>query len=60
MIPMQGLALEEDRSKHRKDDQSNHFLNHLQLHEGKRTTIFHKTDAIGWNLEKVLKKGDRP
>ena len=55
VIPMQSLALEEDRSKYGKDNQRNHFLNHLQLHKGERTSILYKTDSVGGNLEKVLR-----
>jgi hypothetical protein len=45
MIPMQRLALEEHRSEHGKDNQRNHFLNHLELHQRERTSVLHKTDA---------------
>ena len=57
MIPMQRLALEEHRSEHGKDNQHNHFLNHLELHQRERTSVLHKADAVGRNLEKVFKEG---
>ena len=60
VIPMQGFALEEDRSENGKDNQGNHLLNDLQLHEGERTSVFCKTDTVCGNLEKVLEKGNRP
>ena len=55
MIPMQGLTLEEDGRKYGKDNQGNYLLNDLQLHKRERTSVFHKTNAVCWNLEKVLR-----
>ena len=55
VIPMQGFALEENRCKHGKDNQRNHFLHHLELHQRERATVFHKTDAIGRHLKHVLR-----
>ena len=60
MIPMQGLALEEDSRKYGKDNQGDYLLDDLQLHQCERTSILHETDSVGGNLEKVLEKGDRP
>ena len=60
MIPMQGLALEEDGRKYGKDNQGNYLLDDLQLHKRERASVFHKTNAVCWNLEKVLEKGNRP
>ena len=55
VIPMQGFALEEDRSKYGKDNQGDNFLNDLKLHQCERATIFGKTDAVCRNLKKVFR-----
>lgn len=33
MIPMQRFPLEKNRCEHRKDNQSDYFLNHFELHQ---------------------------
>ena len=52
---MQRFTLKENRRKHGKDNQGDYLLDDLQLHKRERTSVFHKTNAVCWNLEKVLR-----
>lgn len=56
MIPVQTLAFEQYRGEYRKDNKRHHLLNNLQLHQRKWAAIADEPDAIGWNLERILKK----
>ena len=60
MIPVQGLALEEDGGEDGEDDEGDDFLDDLELHEGERTAVAVKADAVGRNLAHVFKEGDAP
>jgi hypothetical protein len=60
VIPMQRLAFEEYGGKYRKDNQRNHFLYHLELHQRKWASIAGKTDAVGWHLTSILEQSDTP
>lgn len=50
MVPVQSFSLKENGGKNSKYDQSNHFLNHFQLHQREWTAIPDKAYAICWNL----------
>ena len=52
---MQGFALEEYGSEYGKDNQSNHLLHNLELHECKRASIIYKTNTIGWHLKHIFR-----
>lgn len=46
MVPVQSFSLKENGGKNSKYDQSNHFLNHFQLHQREWTAIPDKADTI--------------
>ena len=60
MIPVQSLSLKEDIGDDGEDDKRYAFLNHLELHQIKRSAIIHETDAIGWHLTAILEEGNSP
>ena len=59
MVPLKALLKNHHREDH-KDGQCNSLLYGFELHQAKRTTIILKPDAVGWNLEQVLKEGKPP
>lgn len=46
MVPVQCFSLKENSGKNSKYNQSNHFLNHFQLHQRERAAIPDKADTI--------------
>lgn len=60
VVPVQVLAWEEDVGYNGKHDQTDAFLNHLELYEGEWASIAIITYAIGWNLTAVFQECDRP
>ena len=60
MIPFKRFIFKEKHCKYGKNKQRNYFLYNFQLKQGKRTTIFSKTNSISWNLKDVLKQGKSP
>ena len=59
MIPTQ-LHMESNGRETDKDQQRDHFLNHLQLHQRERSSIAFKTDSVGRHLQAVFEKRDTP
>lgn len=60
VIPLEGDTFEEKHGENNKDRQRDHFLNHFQLHQGKRSPVSDEPQAICGNLGTVLEKGDTP
>lgn len=52
--------MESQRTKKHKDDERNHLLDDLELHQTKGTAIADKADAIGRHLEAILEESDTP
>ena len=60
MVPVEVLTLEKKVGNNGEYHQRNHFLNHLQLHQGEWAAVTLKTNTVGGNLKAVLEKGDGP
>ncbi len=60
VIPVQGLALEEYHHKDSKDRKGYNFLNDLELHQGERTSVYVRADAVRRDLQAIFKKCDAP
>ena len=54
MVPTKCLSVEEQSDKDCEHCQRDDFLDHFQLHDGERTSITVKADAVGWNLAAVF------
>ena len=60
MVPMEVFALEHERGDNGEHRERHHFLNHLQLHQRIGTAIAHKTQLVGWHLQRILEERDAP
>ena len=60
MVPVQGLAAEEDGGEHGEDRQGNNLLDDFQLHQRVRAAIADEAYAVGRHLAAILKEGDAP
>ena len=60
MIPMERLAFKEYCGERYKDSQGDDFLDHLELYQGEGASVFVKPDAVGRDLEAILKESDAP
>lgn len=60
MIPFELLVFEQQKGKHRENYQRNHFLNHLQLQQGKWSSVFLITNFIRRYHQAILKKRNQP
>lgn len=60
MIPMERLAFKEHRGERYKDSKGDDFLNHFELYQRKGASVFVKPDAVGRDLEAILKESDAP
>ena len=59
MIPFQ-LHFKGNHRKNGKYSKRYYLLNHLQLHDIKRTATVFKSQTIGRNLQTIFKKSNRP
>ena len=60
MVPLDGLAFEEESDDDGEDGKGNHLLDHFQLHKVERTAIALETDAVGRDGEAILEESDAP
>ena len=60
VVPLEGLALEEEVDDDREDGQRDGFLDDLELHQIERAAVARETDAVGGDGEAVLEEGDAP
>ena len=60
VVPLQGLALEEEGGKDCEDYQRDNLLHHFELHQRKWASVAHETYAVGGNLARILGKCDAP
>ena len=60
MVPVQCFSLKENSGKNSKYNQSNHLLNHFQLHQREWTAIPDKADTIRRYLTRIFKKCNNP
>ena len=60
VIPLQGLALEDEQHDDGKDRQGDDFLNDFELHEIERSAGAGKPDAVGRHGKAILEKSDAP
>ena len=60
MVPLQGLALEQEGDDDREDGQGDDFLDDLELHQVEGTAVAVEADAVGRDGEAVLEKSDAP
>lgn len=60
MVPMERFPLEDKRHYACEDTDGNHLLQHLQLHQGERAAHDLRTDAVGWDHERILQQGNAP
>ena len=60
MIPMERLALESRRTENDEDNERDHLLDHLKLHQAERAAIVAEAHSVGGHLKTVLKKRQHP
>ena len=60
MVPVEGLASEDQYGKGGEYGQGDDFLDYLELDEVEWTAVVHKAYAVGGHLEGVLEEGDAP
>ena len=60
MIPVQRLALEKDHREDGEDNERNHLLYHLQLHEAEGAAVLTESQPVGRNLAAILQQGNTP
>ena len=60
MVPAELLILEGDGGEADENDERDHLLDHFQLDQGKGATVAREPNAIGRNLQAILKEGDSP
>ena len=58
MIPVQSFTFKEYSCKNCEYNKSYYFLKNLQLHQGKWSSITNISNAIRWNLTRILKKSN--
>ena len=56
MIPLQGLSLEHDGNHQCEYSERDHLLDDFELHQGERTAVTFKANAVGWHLSDVFEK----
>ena len=59
MVPPQ-LHVEGDRGENDKNHQRDDLLDHLELHQVKRSSVSDKSHPVGGHLKTVLKESDAP
>ena len=60
MVPVQGLALEEEMDDDREDSQRDGFLDDLELHQVEGPAVAAEADAVGRYREAILEESDPP
>ena len=60
VVPLEGLALEDEKDDDREDRQGDDFLDDLQLHQVERAAVAFEADAVGRDGEAVFEEGDAP
>ena len=60
MVPLEGLALEQEHRHDREHRQRNDLLDDFQLHEVERAPVVDEADAVRRDLGAILEKGDAP
>ena len=60
MIPLEGLAFEEEGRDDGEDGQGNDFLDDFQLHQIEWTAVFDEADPVGWDLCAIFEERDSP
>lgn len=60
MVPMERFALEGKRHNGGEDTDGDYLLQHLQLHQGERSSHDLGTDTVGRNHEEILQQSDSP
>ena len=60
MVPLDGLALEEEGDDDREDGQGDRFLDDLELHQVEGAAVSVEADAVGGDGEAVFEEGDAP
>ena len=60
VVPMKVFTLEHEGGNDGEDGEGDDFLNHLQLHEGVRTSVANETEFVGWHLQGVFEEGNAP
>ena len=60
VVPVEGLALEEEVDDEGEDAQGDGFLDDLELHEVEGAAVADEADAVGGDGQAVLEKGDAP
>lgn len=54
VVPVQGLALEEDGGEEGENHQRDDLLDDLELHQREGTAVLDEADAVGRHLEGIL------
>lgn len=60
MVPVEGLALEDQNREQGEDGQGDYFLYYLELDEVEGAAVVHEAYAVGGDLEGILEEGDAP
>ena len=60
MVYPQGLVLEENEHENGEYCKGNRLLDHFQLPQVERASVFDKSDTVGGHLAAILEQGDAP
>lgn len=60
MVPVKLLVLEHHVGNGGKDNERDTLLYHLQLNQGKRSSVAHEPQSVGRHLTAILKESDDP
>ena len=60
MVPLDGLALEQEGDDDGEDGQGDHFLDDLELHQVEGTAVALEADPVRRDREAVFEEGDAP
>lgn len=60
VIHSERFVLEKQERENNKDRERDHFLDHLQLHQGKRPAVLLEADAVCRHLQQIFEQGDAP
>ena len=60
VVPVDGLALEDEEDDDAEDCEGDDFLDHLELDEVEWTAVLGVADAVGGDCEAVLEESDTP
>lgn len=60
VIPLQRFIFEKNQGEYGKNKEGNHFLNHFELYQCKRTAVFLVTHTVGRHHKTIFQKSNQP